>query len=353
MVKHFNSGKWGKCHCQGMSMDSKQEYVYFSFTTKLIKTDIHGNVIGSVDHILGHLGCIDFNDDDGKVYASLEFKNDAIGKGILRRLGIEEKNLDDGFYIAIFDVDKIDRLDMDAEKDGVMKAVYLKEVVHDYKGKETVSNKEYDHIHGCSGIDGLAIGPDFGSKDKKNYLHVCYGIYKDNERANNDYNIILQYDISNWDKYARPLNQNDMHHNGPETYRNKYFLYTGNTSYGIQNLEYDAYTNNYFAAVYRGEKKQFPNYPMFVIDGNIAPKEEKLLGFDNEFKAKTLTLVKTGLESNNISGVEFELGSMGVYSLGNGKFYFVDPIWDDPDNLSVNVDLYSLVLKPVINFVKD
>lgn len=38
----------------------------------------------------------------------------------------------DAFYVAIFDVDKITRPDMDAETDGRETAVYLKEVVDDY-----------------------------------------------------------------------------------------------------------------------------------------------------------------------------------------------------------------------------
>ena len=37
-----------------------------------------------------------------------------------------------GFYVAIFDVDRITRPDMDAEKDRVMTTVYIKEAVDDY-----------------------------------------------------------------------------------------------------------------------------------------------------------------------------------------------------------------------------
>ena len=106
--KNIFSGYHGSCHCQGIAVDEINGYIYYSFTTKLVKSDLKGNIIGSVDGLVGHLGCIDFCEDDGRVYGSLEFKNDSIGKGILSRLG-SDRELEDGFYCAIFDVDKITR----------------------------------------------------------------------------------------------------------------------------------------------------------------------------------------------------------------------------------------------------
>ena len=93
-------------HIQGIAIDKKREYIYYSFTTCLIKTDLYGNIIGSVKGLAGHLGCIAYNYDDGRVYGSLEFKHDKIGAGILKSLGnlIDVK---DGFYVAIFDVEKM------------------------------------------------------------------------------------------------------------------------------------------------------------------------------------------------------------------------------------------------------
>ena len=346
MQNKIFSGKWGKCHCQGVCMDTAHKYVYYSFTTKLVKTDIDGNIIGSVDNIVGHLGCMDFNDKDGKVYASLEYKNDAIGRGIMAALGIKV-DIEDGFYVAIFDVDKIDRLGMDAEKDGIMRAVYLKEVVDDFKGKTVNGGKEVDHVLGCSGIDGLTIGKDFGEDDDdKYYLSVCYGVYADANRTDNDYQVILQYDVDGWwDNYAKALNQASMHKSGPSKPRNKYFLYTGNTTYGIQNLEYDEHTGNYFVFVYKGIKPQFPNYFIYVIDGSIPAKEELLKGFDTPTYGKTLTLVNTGLGQDGIYGIEYPLGNMGAYSYGDGYFYLVDPVWEDKDNLSVYTTLHKLTVK--------
>ena len=85
---------------QGLVVDKANQCIYFSFTDKLIKTDLSGKLIGTVTGFVGHLGDLDLS-DDGKIYGSLEYKNDAIGKGIRKKLGVETSK-EDGFYIAIF-----------------------------------------------------------------------------------------------------------------------------------------------------------------------------------------------------------------------------------------------------------
>ena len=83
----INSGPFKAGHIQGIAVDTEKGYVYYSYTTQLIKTDLKGNIVGSVTGLLGHLGDMDFNKEDGRVYGSLEYKNDAIGRGILSHLG--------------------------------------------------------------------------------------------------------------------------------------------------------------------------------------------------------------------------------------------------------------------------
>ena len=117
LPKNIHSGFWPYGHCQGIAVDTKREFMYYSFTTALVKTDMQGNLIGYCTGLLGHLGCIAFNDADGRVYGSLEYKNDAIGRGILSKAG-HAGEITDAFYIARFDVWKIDRPDMDACADG-------------------------------------------------------------------------------------------------------------------------------------------------------------------------------------------------------------------------------------------
>ena len=144
------------------------------------------------------------------------------------------------------------------------------------------------------------------------------------ERTDNDYQVILEYDVSNWAKYERSLQQENMHHIGPERFRQRYFVFTGNTEWGIQNLEYDEYTGNWLMAVYRGRKPEYPNYSMFLIDGHAEPSEKPLQGFSVPQTGCVASLVHAGLhdDKSGIYGWEFPYGSTGIFSLGNGYFYF-------------------------------
>ena len=103
LPKTIYTGKWRTGHIQGIAIDKKRQYIYCSFTTALIKLDMAGNLIGSVKGFTGHLGCLAYNETDGRIYASLEYKNDEIGRGILKKLGLDGQ-VKNAFYIAIFDV---------------------------------------------------------------------------------------------------------------------------------------------------------------------------------------------------------------------------------------------------------
>ena len=325
MKEPIFTGAWGKCHIQGIAVDQEKGYIYYSFTTKLVKSTLDGKIVGSVDGLMGHLGCIAFNKEDGRVYGSLEYKQDAIGRGILNKLGSTVK-LEDAFYIAIFDVDKIDRMDMDAEKDGIMTSVYLKEVVDDYKG--TGLDREGNvvaHRHGCSGIDGTTFGPMFGQPaDSKQYLFVCYGVYRDLSRDDNDYQVMLCYDTADWAKYEKPLSQTAMHKSGPEAPTEKFFVFTGNTHYGVQNLEYDPYKQAYFMAVYYGRKEKYPNYHLYAVAATVAPVVQKLQGM--EMEGKVLQLLQAGRlhQATGIRGWDFPHGATGLYACGDGRYYICE-----------------------------
>ena len=322
MKQPIFTGSWGKCHIQGIAVDEEHGYIYYSFTTKLVKSTLDGKIVGCVDGLMGHLGCIAFNREDGRIYGSLEYKRDAIGREILEKLG-QSADLTDAFYIAVFDADKIDRMGMDAEKDGVMKNVYLEEVLRDYSGTGLDRwGNPVPHRYGCSGIDGLTFGPMFGEPhDSKQYLFVSYGVYSDVNRDDNDHQVILCYDTENWDTYAAPLSQSNMHRNGPSEPTDKLFVYTGNTRYGVQNLEYDPYKQVYFMAVYTGEKKQFPNYHLYAADARQAPEVQQLRGL-NEY-GKVVPLFQGGQrhEPSGIRGWNFPYGSTGLFACGDGRYY--------------------------------
>ena len=317
MQKSIFTGKWGKCHIQGIAADIKGGYIYYSFTTKLVKATLDGEIVGFVDGLIGHLGCIAFNENDGCVYGSLEYKNDRIGKGIMNALARAD-DYEDGFYVARFEVDRIDRPHIPAENGDIMTCVYLGEVLSDYSA--TVLDEkgnEIPHRYGCSGIDGLTFAPLPASVDrKKKYLYVAYGVYGDEARRDNDNQVLLCYDTADWDKYFAPLCQADMHRKGPSEPLHKYFVYTGNTRYGVQNLEYDREENALFMAVYKGSKKEYPNFDLYICGLDRPAEIKKPHGLNEEME--TLELLPLG-EYHGESGVwgwRFPYGATGLCSLG-------------------------------------
>lgn len=319
------SGEWRTgSHVQGIAFDSDGGCMYYSFTTHLIKTDLTGRPLGSVKNLTGHLGCISFDKKRRLAVGSLEFKHDAIGRGIAAATGREIAE-EDAFYAVAFDADRITRFDMDAERDSVMRAVYLCDVVRDYAETDEVSGQK--HRYGCSGIDGTGVGPAFGTGGQGNEkLMIAYGIYGDVARRDNDHQVILQYDPDIFDTYGRPLDQRAPHHSGPTAAEARYFVYTGNTRYGIQNLEYDPASGLWLAAVYTGKKPGFANAPLYFIDGKKPPVSGVLRGREPE---TGLLLTLSGRNRKpaaglDCGGVAFPLGSTGIAAVGDGSFYFSD-----------------------------
>lgn len=320
LPRTIESGPFKAGHIQGITVDTDQKYIYYSYTTMLIKTDMQGNIVGTVTGLLGHLGDLDFNDEDGRLYGSLEYKNDAIGQGILR-MERSTRTLQNAFYIAIFDVERITRVGMDAEKDDIMTTVYLPTVLEDYLAEVVSEEGKQKHRLGCSGIDGVTFGPKFGKSGGKQYLTVGYGVYGETERSDNDYQVLLQYDISKWKKYEHKLSQDDMHQQGPAKPSGEYFVKTGNTTYGVQNLDYDPSTNLWMMAVYAGTKKHYPNYTLFAADGLARPVTKALDGVPYIKKGKVVALKAAGKQQGEIRGWHWGVGSTGICSLGDGYFY--------------------------------
>ncbi len=325
LPREIFSGEWHTGgHVQGIAFDPAGGCMFYSFTTHLVKTDLSGKPLGSVKNLVGHLGCISFDGARRQVVGSLELKHDAIGRGIAAATG-REAAAEDAFYAVAFDADGITRFDMDAEKDGVMRAVYLTDVVRDYTGVDPVSEKL--HRYGCSGIDGTGVGPTFGApKGSPEKLMIAYGVYGDAERDDNDHQVILQYDPAVFDLYGQPLDQQNPHHSGPEAPEARYFLYTGNTRYGIQNLEYDPASRLWLAAVYTGQKPAFANAPLYLIDGKKAPVTGLFRGRGQE-KGLLLTLADINRAPANgrlCGGLSFPLGATGMAATGDGRIYFSD-----------------------------
>ena len=285
----------GKMHIQGLALDKSEKCLYSSFTTTFLKSSLEGQTLGSITGINGHLGAMTFDEKADKVYASLEIKNDAIGRSIADVLG-KERHSDTaaGFYVAEIDVTKVNGIDVPFEE--TVSLHRLDGVVKDYRDSVEVDGKLLAHRYGCSGIDGIAIAPESGSRSSKKYLYVAYGIYGDTTRQDNDYNILLCFDF---DDLSKPLH--------------KYFVKTGNTTYGVQNMCYDKDSNRLYLAVYKGKKEEYPNYSLFALDMNQKPFMGKLEGVPyEEGEVEQLTVSEAS---------HFPYGSTGLYSFGDGRWY--------------------------------
>lgn len=284
-----------KLHIQGLALDKKEKCLYCSFTSAFFKCDLEGNVIGSVTGINGHLGAMTYEPKSKKVYASLEIKDDEIGRGISDALGAERhEKAASRFYVAEIDVRKIDRLEVPFED--AMTLHPIEEVAKDYLDTVEVNGVTLEHKYGCSGMDGVAIAPGFGAKGKEKFLYVAYGVYGDTTRVDNDYNILLCFRM---DDLAKPVH--------------KYFVKTGNTRYGVQNMTYDADSERLYLAVYKGSKSQYPNYSLFSLDIHQKPfmgKLENVPYEENEVEQVSVT-----------EGSFFKWGSTGLYSFGDGRWY--------------------------------
>ncbi|MGN0189874.1 MAG: hypothetical protein ACI395_10190 [Candidatus Cryptobacteroides sp.] len=336
-------------HVQGIAYDAEKNCMYMSFTSRFLKVDMEGNILASIDRIQGHLGAMTFNPADRKVYASLECKDDEIGRGIARVLNVDAVSRSEStFYIAVIDVDRLDSIAVDPENNDVLKTVCVRKAVEDYSFKSP--DGEYEHRYGCSGIDGVAIAPEIAplrpaeyaggnslrkssareSADRKMYLYVGYGIYGDVDRTDNDYQVIQRYDIDKLNRLARPVVFGQTHSDGPDKPDKEYFVYTGNTNYGIQNMAYDPYTDCIFLAVYKGSKTCFPNYRLFALSINQKPFKAALKGGRDSSRHLQLSLVRpqepyfVNPDSDGTTGItgwKFKWGSTGLCPLGGGLWY--------------------------------
>lgn len=283
-----------KDHVQGMAIDTAARCFYLSFTTSLVKTDYEGNVLASIDSINGHLGAMTFDAASRKLYASLECKDDVIGQGIADHLG-KEPYTRSQFYIMVFDV--ADSLAVEG------------------RWEVTDAIEDYQQRYGCSGIDGVTIAPQIGRKKGRPRLYVAYGIYGDISRRDNDHQILLEY---------KPRR---FRHGHIPRASAKYFIFTGNTNWGVQNLCYDAETGCIFMACYAGKKPEFPNFSLFAVPVAQRPEKEVLRGLEDDGEHLSLSLWQQGLLSSvqGVRGWRFPDATTGICSIGDGTWFVSTP----------------------------
>ena len=292
-----------KDHVQGMAIDTVARCFYLSFTTSMVKVDYEGNVLASIDSINGHLGAMVFDPASRQLYASLECKDDVIGQGIAKHLG-KDTFTQSKFYIMMFDVDG--KTAQPGAGNPVVEGQWeVTEAINDYKER-----------YGCSGIDGVTIAPQIGKKKGKPRLYVAYGIYGDISRRDNDHQILLEYKLDQFKAGVTPKASA------------KYFVFTGNTSWGVQNLCYDSKTGCIFMACYAGRKPEYPNFTLFAVPVAQKPVKKVLRGLENDGEHLSLTLLQQGLLSSvkGLRGWRFGDPTTGVCTLGDGTWFVSTPL---------------------------
>ena len=78
-------------------------------------------------------------------------------------------------------------------------------------------------------------------------------------------------------------------------------------------------------AVYKGNKRRFPNYVLYMIDGKVAPKKGPIRGQKTAESGLVLELAKEGIlhKASGVYGFRKVVGNSetGIISLGEDYFY--------------------------------
>lgn len=229
-------------HMQGFTKGNG--FMYWSFTDSLVKTTLSGTVKCQVEIHGGHLGDCDYY--DGKIYASL------LGDALPGHAWEDWT----AFKIYVFDASDL-------------KTLNIIDLDICYTYKKAVTN-------GFQGIDGVTVAPDPISGEPK--LFVACALETGESYRNQ---IILQFSLEG-------------------AYETEYHIPTGNTVYGIQNLDYDAENNEFWFTTYGPTEDYQPKELLFCVSSDF-----------KEIKRKYVFSTPYGLEC---------LGKEGFYaSLQFGK----------------------------------
>ncbi len=196
-------------HMQGFTTDG--EYMYWSFTDSLVKTNKNNTVISQVHIHSGHLGDIDYY--NGSIYATL------IGDS----LAGNPWGVWTSFFVYVFD----------AETLALQKTIRLDPC---YKMYDSPSVNG-----GFNGVDGIVV---LDGEDGKPTMWLACALFSDEKY---DKQMLLNFSL------------------GGKLQGIKYFN-TGNTTFGIQNLDYEADTGYFWISTYSAEKPYQAKETLYCLD---------------------------------------------------------------------------------------
>jgi len=203
-------------HLQGFTGDS--EHLYWSFTDSLVKTNLLGTVKVQIQNHSGHLGDIDYY--DGKIYAALN----GTPMGSCKAFEIKVYDASDLSLVEVLSLDECFEM---CEKS----------------------------IDGFRGINGVAIKPKSATEDAK--MMVAGSILDGKEYKNQ---ILLEYTLDG--KFVK-----------------KHLLNTGNCIMGMQTIDIDPDTGNYWFSTYGGR-----NFPEFQNQNYLFEANPDFTEVLNEYK---------------------------------------------------------------------
>lgn len=203
-------------HLQGFTSDGT--YLYWSFTDSLVKTTLSGTMVAQVPVLGGHLGDIDRI--DGKIYGSL-MGNSLAG----RPWGVWTS-----FQVNVYDAGSLSLLD----------AIRLDDCYGFY-----AAHSGADDAGGFNGIDGITRGvdPETGAPA----LMVACALFTGEGYREQQ---IFQY---SFDGHLQKIHR----------------IPTGNTVFGIQNLDFEADTGRYWFSTYSREQPYQPEETLYCVESDL------------------------------------------------------------------------------------
>lgn len=241
-------------HMQGFS--SGNGHMYWSFTTGLTKTTLGGIMKAQVEVHGGHLGDCDYH--DGKIYASY------LGNA----LPDHPWNDWTSFKLYVFDAEDLRVLD-----------IINLDICDEYK---RIASTPED-TRGFQAVDGVAIAPDPVTGENKIFIACA---------------------LNNGEKFS---NQIILQHSMDGKYETEYHIPTGNTVFGIQNLDYDAENKEFWFTTYGGSEPYQAKETLFCVSHDFKEIKRKY-NFSTPYGLDCLG--KDGFYASCSFGVKQDLGGL-------------------------------------------
>ena len=295
----IDAGTWDSTHVQGITKDDDNNYMYYSFTDRLVKVNMKtGQMVASVKLFENaHLGDLAYY--EGKVYGSLD------------RAFYGSGPVDNKYNIAVFDTENMIEIDMDYKN--VMKTMSIHDV-----------NDNQGDVFEPTSFDGIAFGPKPGSTDVKVYMMLSAAL----GNSDRTHQTMVAFDPDTFVP-SEVTNGSTLSTTGPEV-ADIFYVNLGELSeqgaYEAQVLEYNADQNEYWLCCY----PQFKAGNLFVVDGNTVNKTNTTLGGTTQ-EVNVLSLKQIGTQSAEDSSVwgitkYYPYTAQGLISLGNDYFYIENSV---------------------------